>query len=79
MNGMLWTTKEVLREHDGRLRSATCARQANEAYRRMKIRSSLRRAIAETLRLDGDIQELATEFDGLVRRTERRLSGRPCC
>ena len=79
MNRMLWTTNEALREHERRLRCSTRARQANEAYRRMKIRSSLRRAIVETLRLDGDVQELATEFAGLVRRTEQRLSGRPCC
>jgi len=79
MNGAYLTTNEMLREHDRRLHAAAQSRRANEAYRRMKIRSSLRKAIMETLRSDGDVQELATEFAGLVRCTERRLSGRPCC
>ena len=79
MDLRILTTNETLREHKRRLDRAAASRRANEAYRRMKIRISLRKAILETIRSDGDIQDLAAEFAGLVRSTERRLDGRPCC
>jgi len=79
MDHVTLTTNHALREYERRLRDSAKARQANDAYRRMKIRSSLRRAIVETLRLDGDVQELATEFTGLIRSAERRFDRRPCC
>ncbi len=75
----LITTNQALREHEERLNAAARTRQAAEAYRRMRIRSNLRKAILETVRLDGSTRELATEFAGLVQRAERRLSGRTCC
>lgn len=79
MNRLLMTTKEALREHTERLERAERARQVSEVYRRMRIRGRLRKAILETVRLDGSAQELAVELHGLVRSAERRLSGRPCC
>lgn len=79
MDYRLMTPNLALREHEARLRDANRAWQAAEAYRRMRIRSNLRKAILETVRLDGSVQDLATEFAELVRRTEQRLSGRPCC
>lgn len=79
MDYRLITPNLALREHEARLRDATRAWQAAEAYRRMRIRNNLRKAILETVRLDGSVQDLATELAGLVQRAERRLSGRPCC
>ena len=79
MDRLLMTPREASREHVERLQRATRARQALEAYHRMRIRGRLRKAILEAVRLDGTARELAVEFDGLVRSAERRLSGRPCC
>ncbi len=75
----LMTTEQALREHKERLDAAARRRQAAEAIQRRRIRSLLRKAILQTVRLDGTTRELATELAGLVRRAERRLSGRPCC
>ena len=79
MDLLLMTPREAQREHDNRLQKAARARQALAAYHRMRIRGRLRKAIMETVRLDGTTRELAMEFNGLIRKTERRLSGRPCC
>ena len=72
MDRLLLTPRQALREHNERLQKAERARQAVQAYRRLRIRSRLRKAILDMVRL-------AVEFSGLVRNTERRLSGRPCC
>jgi hypothetical protein len=79
MNHLFMTPRESTREHTERLQRALRTRQALEAYHRMRIRSRLRKAILETVRLDGSTRELAMELDGLIRKTEHRLSGRPCC
>ena len=79
MDLILMSPREALREHAERLERAARARQAAEIHQRIRIRSRLRKAILETLKLDGSTQELAVEFSGLVRKAERRLSGRACC
>ncbi len=78
MDLFLMTPREALREHGERLQRAARARQASEIYQRMRIRSRLRKAILETVRLDGSTRELAVEFSRLVRKAECRLSGRLC-
>jgi hypothetical protein len=79
MDLLLMTPRETLREHGERLKRAEQSRRASEVSQRMRIRSRLRKAILETVRLDGGTRELAVELHGLVRSAERRLSGRPCC
>lgn len=79
MDRILTTPREALREHAERLQRAARARQASEIHHRLQIRSRLRKAILETVRLDGSTRELAVELDALIRKAERRLSGRPCC
>lgn len=79
MDRILMTPREALRDHAERLQRAEQSRRVSEVSQRMRIRSSLRKAILETVRLDGGTQELVVELHGLVRRAERRLSGRPCC
>ena len=79
MDYLLMSPREALREHAERLQRAARARQASEVPHRMRIRGRLRKAILETVRLDGSARELAVEFSGLVRKAEHRLSGRPCC
>jgi len=79
MDFALITTRQALREHGERLEKASRVRQATEAHRRKRIRSGLRKAILETVKLDGSTTELVTEFSRLVQRAEHRFSGRPCC
>ncbi len=79
MDLLLVTPGEALREHAERLQRAEQSRRVSEVSQRMRIRGRLRKAILETLELDGSTQELAVEFSGLVRKAERRLSGRACC
>jgi head-tail adaptor len=79
MNYLLMTPRESMREHAERLQEAARTRQEAEIHHRMRIRSRLRKAILETVRLDGSTRELAVEFTGLIQKAERRLSGRPCC
>ena len=79
MDLLLMTSREALREHGERLQRAARARQASEICQRMRIRGRLRKAILETVRLDGSTRELAAEFSGLVLKAECRLSERPCC
>ena len=79
MDLLLMTPRETLREHAKRLQRAEQSRLVSEVSQRIRIRSRLRKAILETLKLDGSTQELAVEFSGLVRKAERRLSGRACC
>ena len=76
---LLMTPGEALREHTERLQKAERSRRVSEASQRMRIRCRLRKAILEALRLEGSTQELQAEFSGLVRKTERQFSGRPCC
>ena len=76
---LLMTPSEALRGHGERLQRAAYSRQASEVCQRMRIRNRLRKAILEALTLEGSTQELAAEFSGLVRKTERRFSGRSCC
>ena len=79
MDLFLMTPEEALREHAERLQRAERSRRVFEISQRMRIRGWLRKAILETIRLDGSTRELAEELNGLVRKTERRFSGRPCC
>lgn len=79
MDHILMTPREALREHAERLQRAEQSRRVSEVSQRMRIRSRLRKAILETVRLDGGTRELAVELHGLVRNAERRLSGRSCC
>ena len=79
MDLRLMTSRQALREHDERVQKAARSRQAVEAYQRMRIRSRLRKAILETIRLDGSTRELAIELAGLVQTTERQLTGGNCC
>jgi len=79
MDRILMTPREALREHADRLQRAARARQAAEIYQRMRIRGRLRKAIVETIKLEGSTQELAEEFSRLARSAEQRLSKRPCC
>ena len=76
---LLMTPGEALREHTERLQKAEQSRRVSEASQRMRIRGRLRKAILETVRLDGNTRELVVEFSGLVRKAEHRLSGRSCC
>lgn len=79
MDLFLMTPGEALREHTERLQRAEQSRRVSEVSQRMRIRGRLRKAILETVKLDGSTRELAVELNGLVRNAERRLSGRPCC
>jgi len=79
MDRILTTPRQVLREHAERLQRAERSRRVLEISQRMRIRGWLRKAILETVRLNGSTRELAEELNGLVRKSERRFSGRPCC
>jgi len=72
-------SSQARREHELRLLEASSARLAVQVCRRMRIRNDLRKAILETVKLDGSTEGLAVEFSGLVRRAEGCLSERSCC
>ena len=79
MTRLLMTPEDAQRAYAERLRLTERNRRASEIQHRLRLRRQLRKAILETVRLEGGAQELETEFSGVIRSAERRMSGRPCC